>query len=203
MLTGRNYTAFAGDKRVVTGALTTIVAGAKEWQDQGQEPALLIFDDQTGNQIDFDLRGTAGEVLGRLDQHPHVVALRAQETAPEGAARTGPGRPKLGVVSREVSLLPRHWAWLEQQPGGISGTLRRLVDESRKANQGRDQARAARDAAGKIMWALAGNFSGFEEASRALYAGDLAGFERESAEWPADIRHHLLGLLRGAEGTAG
>ena len=116
-----------------------------------------------------------------------------------GAARTGPGRPKLGVVSREVSLLPRHWAWLEQQPGGISGALRRLVDESRKANQGRDRARAARDAAGKIMWALAGNFPGFEEASRALYAGDLAGFEQQTEGWPGDIRNHLIRRLREAE----
>jgi hypothetical protein len=203
MLTGRTYTAFSGVQLAAAGALAAVVERAKEGFDRDEKPALLVFDDQSGVQIDFDLRGTKEEALARLAHHPHVVALRAQEAAVEGAegageVRSGPGRPKLGVVSREVSLLPRHWAWLEQQPGGISGALRRLVDEARKANQGRDRARAARDAAHRIMWALAGNFPGFEEASRALYAGDLPRFERETEQWPADIRQHLLRRLREA-----
>jgi hypothetical protein len=204
MLTGRTYVGFTGEKLAVEGDLLAVVARAKDGYDQDEVPALLVFDDQTGQQIDFDLRGTREQALGRLDRHPHVVALRAREPESEAAseaggaeaARPGPGRPRLGVVSREVSLLPRHWAWLEQQPGGISGALRRLVDEARKTSAARDRARAVQEAVGKLMWALAGDFPGFEEASRALYAADLAGFERQTAGWPADIRNHLLRKLR-------
>ncbi|MFY0534142.1 DUF2239 family protein [Nannocystis pusilla] len=54
---------------------------------------------------------------------------RPRLAAEEPPARTGPGRPKLGVVSREVSLLPRHWEWLERQP---SGSRRRCADSSRR-----------------------------------------------------------------------
>src|ERR1700679_3549712 len=42
-----------------------------------------------------------------------------------------PGRPKLGVTAREVTLLPRHWDWLATQPGGASIALRRLVEDAR------------------------------------------------------------------------
>jgi hypothetical protein len=141
----------------------------------------LIFEDQTGRQVDFDFRGTSDEVLER------VTAV---------GTRTGPGRPKLGVISREVSLLPRHWDWLEQQPQGISGALRRLVDEARKREPGKERARLAREAASKFMWAMAGNLPGFEEASRALFAKDQERLEQLIRNWPEDIRRHLLRLVQ-------
>ena len=134
---------------------------------------MLIFDDHTGRQVDFDLRGTLDEVLARV--------------AP-AQSRPGPGRPKLGVVSREVSLLPRHWEWLEDQPNGASAAIRRLVDQARKYDTG---ALRARMALGRFLSAMAGDLPGCEEAGRALYASDRARFETQIREWPADIRAYL------------
>jgi hypothetical protein len=179
---GLTYTAFAGDRLIASGALTEMLLHTSEHLAGGGAP-VLIFEDQTGRQVDFDFRGTPEEVLGRV-------------SAPE--ARRGPGRPRLGVVSREVSLLPRHWDWLERQPNGISAALRRLVDEARKREPGRERARAAREAAGRFMWAMAGNLPGFEEASRALFARNQERLEDLVREWPRDVRSHLLALVRVA-----
>ena len=167
-----------------------MILRTKECLDDGENRPILIFEDQTGRQVDFDFRGTPDEVLARLAAHP----LFAQSEPPDGA-RTGPGRPKLGVICREVSLLPRHWEWLGQQPGGASAALRRLVDERRKRGNGENSARIAREAAGKFMWAMAGNLPGFEEASRALYAGDQRRLEGLIRDWPQDIRKHIERLV--------
>jgi hypothetical protein len=178
------YAAFSGNRLVASGALTTLLAEAKTHLDRGSAQPLLIFEDQTGRQVDFDFRGSLDEVLAR-----------AAPIAP----RPGPGRPKLGVVSREVSLLPRHWEWLERQPNGISAALRRLVDEARRHEPDEERARLAREAAGRFAWAMAGNLPGFEEASRALFAGDQERLEHLVRDWPADIRAHVFRLL--ARGT--
>ena len=180
MLEETTYVAFDGVKRVAAGGLAEVLAGAKRHLDGGVGRAVLVFEDQTGRQVDFDLRGTVEEVVAR---------------AVPPAPREGPGRPRLGVVSREVSLLPRHWAWLEAQPQGISAALRRLVEEDRKREPEARRAARARDAAGRFMWAVAGNFPGFEEASRALYADDLNRLRRLTRAWPRDVRDHVLRLL--------
>lgn len=153
----------------------------KEHLDRGGSELVLIFDDQTGQQIDFNFQGTLDEVL---------------ERAAPAKSRIGPGRPKLGVVCREVSLLPRHWDWLEQQPQGISAALRRLVEEARKREPGKQRSRRARAAASKFMWAMGGNLPGFEEASRALFAADQQRFEELIHDWPEDIRTHLEHLVQ-------
>jgi len=143
--------------------------------DGGGTERLLLFDDETGQQVDFDLRGTPDEVVAHALPPP----------------RSGPGRPRLGVVSREVSLLPRHWEWLEQQPQGISAALRRLVDEARKRSPGQQRGRRVRDALGRVLWSVAGNLPDFEEATRALFAGrdgDLAAFTRG---WPPGVRDYV------------
>jgi hypothetical protein len=176
----RTYTAFAGDQLVASGPLRTVLADAKAWLDRRGQVGLLIFDDETGREVDFDFRGTLEQVLARA------------------LPPAGPGRPRLGVVGREVSLLPRHWEWLEQQPNGISAALRRLVDEARKREPGKERARALRDAAARFMTAIAGNRPGFEEAVRALYAGDERAFERLIRAWPVDIRKHALRWAREA-----
>jgi uncharacterized protein len=173
------YTAFVGPKRLASGSLETVLARVKGHADAGGDPSPLIFEDGTGRQVDFDLRGSLDEVLAR---------------AAPATPRPGPGRPRLGVVSREVSLLPRHWAWLEQQPSGISAALRRLVDEARRREPDKESARLAREAAGRFMWAVAGNFTGFEEASRALFAGNRQRLMELTADWPVDVRSHLLHL---------
>jgi hypothetical protein len=177
------YAGFAGDRLVASGTLTTLLAQAKAHLDRGGDPSLVIFEDQTGLQVDFDFRGSLDEVLARAAPVP---------------PRPGPGRPRLGVVSREVSLLPRHWEFLERQPNGISAALRRLVDEARKREPDEGRARAAQEAASRFMWAMAGNLPGFEEASRALFAADKERFERLTRDWPADIRAHLLRVTRDA-----
>ncbi len=193
MENNRTYTAFAGNRLIASGSLRTTVLRTKECLDQGETAEILVFDDYTGRQVDFDLHGTLDEVLARLASHP----LFASSEAPS-SPRAGPGRPKLGVVCREVSLLPRHWEWLEQQPHGISAALRRLVEEARKHEPGKERARLAREAAGKFMWAMAGNLPGFEEAARALFAKEQERFLGLIHDWPDDIRVHLCRLVEQA-----
>ena len=155
-------------------------------------PPIIIFSDATGQPIDLDLRGTERDVIARLPQPaspPDVDAEGTASTEPRGR-----GRPKLGVVAREVTLLPRHWEWLGAQPGGASVALRKLVEEARRANGDADRARAARDAAYRFMSVMAGNLAGFEEASRALFADDRRRFVGLVAGWPDDIRDHVVKL---------
>ena len=152
------------------------------------EGPLLAFDDATGAVIDFDLRGSPAEIAARL-------AAPAGEAADEPRGR---GRPKLGVAAREVTLLPRHWEWLAAQPGGASAALRRLVDEARRAGGDKQRARAAQEAAYRFMTAMAGDRPGYEEATRALFANDRAGFERHIAAWPEDVRAYTAKLAEAA-----
>lgn len=186
---GSTYTVFAGEKMVVSGDRQAMLVRTKRHLDSGGG-AVLIFEDRTGQQIDFDFSGTPEEVVARNTP---------------AAQKVGPGRPKLGVLSREVSLLPRHWEWLEAQPHGISAALRRLVDEARKREPGKERARQARDAAAKFMWAMTGDLVGFEEASRALFAGDHEGLRKLIRKWPKDIRkhtEHLVGEVARLESEA-
>jgi hypothetical protein len=176
----RDYTAFAGERQIAAGPLVEILPQLKKWADERQSELPLIFDDCTGRQVDFDLRGTVAEVVAR------AIPPR------------GPGRPKLGVVPREVSLLPRHWEWLEAQPNGASAAIRRLADEARNREPDRQRARQARDAASRMLTALAGNLPGYEEATRALFASDGAAFREKIGRWPADIRNYALRLAAPA-----
>jgi hypothetical protein len=175
-------TAFAGVRRLASGPRAEVLRAVKAHADGGGEP-VLVFDDETGRQVDFDLRGTADEVVARAEPRRRVA---------------GPGRPKLGVVAREVTLLPRHWQWLERQAGGSSAALRRLVEEARRREPDRARARRALDAAGTFLWAMAGDLAGFEEASRALYARQGERLRALSARWPRDIREHGLALFDAA-----
>jgi uncharacterized protein len=183
MDTEQTYTAFEGETLLASGPLAEMLPTVKARFDQNPSVLCLIFEDQSGRQVDFDLRGPSSEVLAR--------ALTARP-------RIGPGRPKLGVVSREVSLLPRHWAWLEQQPNGASAAIRRLADQARKAEPGKERARLAKEAAGRFMSAIAGNLPGYEEATRALYAANRARFEDLIRDWPGDIQAHVQRLAEDA-----
>jgi len=153
---------------------------------------IFIFDDANGRAIDLDLRGTERDIVAHLPQPASNSETLADElSAPEPRGR---GRPKLGVVAREVTLMPRHWEWLGAQPGGASVALRKLVEEARRSSGDRDRSRAARDAAYHFMSAMAGNLPGFEEASRALFADDRRRFVGLIAGWPNDIRDHIVKL---------
>ena len=191
-LPSRQFTAFVGHQRLVSGPLAEVaLAVMKAGQRPVTEP-ILIFDDATGRSIDLDLRGTKRDVMARLSPSPTNVETPADEAAT--SEPRGRGRPKLGVVAREVTLLPRHWEWLGGQPGGASVALRKLVEEARRASGDRDRLRAARDAAYHFMSAMAGNFPGFEEASRALFASERRRFSQHIAGWPGDIRDHIVRL---------
>lgn len=182
-----NYTAFYGPTRLANGSLPDIARRAKQLVDQDPAAALSVFADADGQPVELDLRGEISDVLARLQniESKHPLKPAAEESAE--APRT-PGRPKLGVVAREVTLLPRHWDWLAAQPGGASVTLRKLVEQARKQGAEAGLARQAREAAYRFMHAMAGNQAGFEEASRALFAGDAAAFDTHTAGWPADVR---------------
>lgn len=186
MFAVENCTAFAGPEPVASGDLVTVALAVKDRLDRGGERGILIFNDATGRLVDIDFRGTPDEVRRWVAAH---FGDRAQVDTPRG-----PGRPKLGVVAREVTLLPRHWEWLASQSGGASVALRKLIDAARHANSGIDRRREAREAAYHFISAIAGDAVGFEEASRALFAGDKARFEAESAGWPKAIREYALRL---------
>ncbi len=182
----RTYTVFAGDARLVSGDLHTTLPAAWQQARSGAHTP-LFFEDWSGRQVDFDLRGSVEEAVER------ATAAHPAEDAP-GVPRRG--RPRLGVVSREVSLLPRHWEWLEAQPSGISAAIRRLVDEARKREPEKERARRMQETVSRVLTALAGDRPGYEEASRALFAGDHEGFLARIADWPSDVRQYLERLLR-------
>jgi hypothetical protein len=162
-----HYSAFVGTRRLATGPLASVLNAV--WPHR-QAAGLVFFAHDSGRQTDFDWSGTLDDVLAR---------------ALPPAAKPSRGRPKLGVVSTEVTLLPRHWAWLDAQPARASATLRRLVEEA-MAREAADPRRRL-EALGKVLWAVAGNEPGFEEASRALYAGDRERLTALAASWSGDL----------------
>jgi hypothetical protein len=171
-------TAFAADHRIASGPLPEVAAAAHH-----AGTPVLIFDDATAQQLEVDFRGTLADVLARL--------------APAEQPR-GPGRPKLGVTAREITLLPRHWEWLARQPGGASVALRKLVEEAMRSPAA--QVRASQEAAYRFMGVMAGDRPGFEEAARALFAGDAKGFAEHTAGWPTDIAAYARRLAGAALG---
>jgi hypothetical protein len=186
----QTFTAFEGQQLLVSGPLAEVALVVKRAERQAAGP-IAIFNDATGRAIDLDLRGSDEEIVARLPDTASPAAL--EETAVPSEPR-GRGRPKLGVVAREVTLLPRHWAWLATQPGGASVALRKLVEAARRANGEKDRSRAARDAAYHVMSALAGNLPDFEDAARALFADDRRQFAALIAAWPGDVRDHIARL---------
>ncbi len=175
------YTAFHQQKRISHGNLETMLLETKAYLESVNQHQILIFADQTGKQIDFDFSGSPTEVLARV--------MPTQQS--------GRGRPKLGVTSREVSLLPRHWEWLEAQPSGASATLRRLIDTARKSST--ELERQTIEAVGKFMTSMAGNLPNYEEATRALYGKDWAHLKTLIQPWGTDLQSYILERLATLE----
>ena len=171
------YTAFSGSRKIAQGPVAQVAVSIKHIP-QGR---VLVFNDASCSQVDLDMRGTVEEVSARYSREP-IDEPR------------GRGRPKLGVVAKEVTLLPRHWDWLSAQPGGASVALRKLVEEARRTSGDADRIRAAQEAAYRFMSAIAGNFPGFEEATRALFACDRRRFSDMIANWPEDVRDYAVNL---------
>ena len=177
-------TAFAGSNRIATGELRHVALKAKQAFDLHPQRPVLIFEDASGGQLDLPLELPAADLL-------RLVAQPLLRQAEPPASPRKPGRPKLGVVAREVTLLPRHWDWLAAQPGGASVALRKLVEAARKVLSAEDQRRASQEAAYRFMQVMAGNEAGFEDAARALFAGDNHRFEVLIQSWPDDVRDHV------------
>src|SRR3954469_7339040 len=174
VMTPDTITAFVGTRNVASGDPAEVMR--KAFAAASTDDAVLFFDDRTGCVVDADLR-----------------AVTAPADVPIAAARA-PGRPKLGVVAREVTLLPRHWEWLGRQPGGASVALRKLVEEARRTSAPADRRRQAQEAAYRFLSTMAGNLPGFEEATRAFFAMDEARFRDQTDAWPADVRDHARRL---------
>lgn len=187
------WTAFAGTQLLVHGAPLDVALAVQAALKRDPNTSALTFDDQTGRLVDLDLRGTADDIAARLAPPQDDAGPAATD-----AQARSPGRPKLGVVAREVTLLPRHWDWLAAQPGGASVTLRKLVDSARTASAHQDRVRQAQASADRFMMAMAGNLPGYEEAARALYAGQRERFTELTHAWPTDLRDHSRRLAEPA-----
>lgn len=208
-----SYTLFDGARRLAAGPLDVVVRAGKAAFDGSRTSRILIFDDATGEQIDVDYSGAEADVVRAVAVRLRMAAAAAgtaaatsptgtaaaSATADAGSATTRkPGRPRLGVVAREVTLLPRHWQWLNGQPGGASVALRRLVDEARRTSVDRDRVRRAQEVTYRVMVALGGDLPGFEEAIRALFAGEASRFTARVQDWPADVRAYVHTLAADA-----
>lgn len=182
--------AFDGNRCLGLGDPRLVATKAKQALDKSGDAGLLIFDAATSRPAEIDLRGSLADVQKRVARR---TPAEDDKTATEATPR-GPGRPKLGVVAREITLLPRHWEWLSQQPGGASVAIRKLVEEARRANAANDRAREGQESLHRFMTAMAGDQPHYEDALRALYAGDRKRFDAAIARWPADVRDHIKRL---------
>ncbi len=192
----RPCTAFAGTRQLASGSLIDVALAIKAAEAAVECGPVLTFDDASGAVVDLDLRGTTAEIVARLTEHWELEAVAARTRSPSGidAQARGRGRPKLGVVAREVTLLPRHWEWLAAQSGGASQALRRLVDDARRSDGGQTQTKTARETAYRFLSTLAGDLPGFDEAMRALFSGNSGAFADCMDAWPPDVRNHALKL---------
>lgn len=195
-----SFTTFDGHRRIAEGALLTNALALKSALERGSPRPVLIFDDATGRTVEVDTRGTDEEVCARLaalfpsHEQPATEALALEPATPRGR-----GRPRLGVVPREITLLPRHWEWLDTQPGGASVALRKLVEEARRQSSEKDQVRRALERAYQFMVTLAGDLPGFEEASRSLFANDALKLHEQLSAWPRDVSDYVMRLALGKE----
>jgi hypothetical protein len=186
-----SVTAFAGTDRLASGTPADVAVAVRGAAGSGDPRIVLVFDDATAEPVELDIRGSVQEV--RVRYSSTVDGLDAGSQA-QATLHRPPGRPKLGVVGREVTLLPRHWEWLSEQPGGASVALRKLVEQARRDNGAADSVRRSQEAAFRFMSAVAGNEPGFEEATRALFAGRVEDFEARVTGWPRDVREYARTL---------
>lgn len=192
--------AFSGTKRVASGKIDHVAAKSKQFMERDPSATVLVFDSDSAHQVEIDFRGSVTEVRNRAKQQARPESNpkpKAGDNLTSQSSR-GPGRPKLGVVAREVTLLPRHWAWLKSQPGGASVTLRKLVERARKSSVGQDDRREAQDAAYRFTSVMAGDLPGYEEATRALFSGSREEFKTQIQSWPKDIRVESIRFARAA-----
>lgn len=177
------YTAFESGIVISSGSLSEVVTEIKKKLGKSNHASVLIFNDLTGRTMDFNFQGSEKDVQKRLQVYTQIPDSKTDNS--------GPGRPKLGVISREVSLLPRHWEWLASQTGGASATLRRLIEEAKKTSVQTMTIKQAQERTYHFMSVVAGDYKGYEEVLRALYKKDKAKFFAEMSDWPEDIVYYI------------
>ena len=187
----RQCVAFRGEECLAQGAAADVVAKLLAEVSNAELPQIQIFDCEDSRPIELDLR-LSPEALKAQFQKPASSEIAEIDSGVEPVKKRG--RPRLGVVSKEVTLLPRHWEWLAAQPGGASVALRRLVEQAKKTGAEKERVRSRQEACYRFMYAMAGDRPNFEEATRALYAREEALFLQEIARWPQDIRAHTRTL---------
>ncbi len=183
---------FEGSSLQHAGDLLGTAMRLRELANTSPAQQRLVFEVASGRQVDVDLSGTRSELKARYQ------AADIEPAEVDVPTKAGRGRPRLGVVGREVTLLPRHWAWLEAQRGGASAALRRLIDQARRDSAAHDRIREAQDRGHRFMSAMAGDLPGYEEAMRALFAADRARFMQETERWPKDVRYYARALAADA-----
>jgi len=188
------YTVFRDKRRIASGSLADAAIAYQQAMLADSHASVLIFDNLTGDTRDVDTRGSAADIRARYPAPVIDSPVGGGSPSEPDDAPKGRGRPKLGVVAREVTLLPRHWDWLSEQRGGASVALRKLIDEARRANAERDMQRRAQERSYSFMSTMAGDLPHFEEASRALFANDLDALAQRIVEWPEDVCTHLMRL---------
>lgn len=181
-----SYLAFSDAQCIARGVLPDLALQVWRYAQDYPQANVLVFEQESSQRLELDVRGSAAEVFARYRAQPQTPAVATV------------GRPKLGVVAREVTLLPRHWEWLASQPGGASVTLRKLVEEAKRKSEPADKIRLAQEAVYRFISVLAGDYVGYEEALRALYAADAHTFGNKVQHWPADVREHALYLAKNA-----
>ena len=92
-------------------------------------------------------------------------------------------------------------ARLRRRIVSISAALRRLIDEARRADGGRTAQRQAQEAAYRVMTTLGGDLPGYEEATRALFAGDLSALADRLSAWPDAVRAYVCALAMPKDDT--
>ncbi|TDV37190.1 hypothetical protein C7405_103317 [Paraburkholderia caballeronis] len=205
----KQCTVFAGTRLIARGLPAAVAERVKQAVARGEAATILIFDDRDARSLRFDPRLSIEQLAAQLaavegaDGNPSNASGLGSTAGLAGLAVDPPrgrGRPKLGVVAREVTLLPRHWDWLAMQPGGASVTLRRLVDGAREIENAKERVKAAQETVHRFMLALALELPGYEDALRALYAGERERFDAANAEWPHGVRDYARELAAAAFG---
>ena len=188
-----NWIAFAQSECIASGTPQEVATELKTFTDANPKTAVLLFDARSSHPVEIDLRGDLPTILARLPEMP--ASVTPPDIAQQTPSTRQPGRPRLGVTAREITLLPRHWEWLALQSGGASVALRKLVDQAIRTHHEADRIRAMQESAYRFMTAVAGNESGYEEATRALFSGDVKRLQELVSDWPLDVQAHLFRLV--------
>ncbi|RZG86913.1 DUF2239 family protein [Acinetobacter venetianus] len=175
MNSSTTYTAFSGDHYLASGEMMELILKIKQLQETTEN--ILIFNDQTGRQTDFDYTGSEQEIRERYAE-------------PEPTKKVG--RPKLGVISREITLQKKHWDWLDQQSASASAIIRKLIDKELDDPNSESNKMLAKQATDRFMLAMLGNMPNYEEATRALYQGDREVFLKMIQDYPKDLKKYLI-----------